>query len=283
MAVAEAPRAAALPRLDVTWAAAGALAPVTDSLTDAYGGTPRFPEPRSDRPAVIANFVSTLDGVVSYATPEAAGGGEVSGFFGPDRFVMGLLRAHADAVLVGAGTVRAAPSERWTPADVYPHGADAFATIRRARSLPPQPTTVVMTASGGLDPMHPGLCSPDTPVLLAHTSTNEPMGFAANVENLRVTGATDLLRTLCARGVRLLLCEGGPHLLAQLLRLGAVDELFLTVAPQIAGRTAEQPRLALAEGEAFNVADAPWWRLQSLHRVGSHLFLRYAHEGPKGE
>lgn len=276
MAVAELPRTAGLPRLEVAWAAPGALDPATEAVSAAYGGTPSFPQPRADRPAVIANFVSTLDGVVSYATPEAAGGGEVSGFFGPDRFVMGLLRAHADAVLVGAGTVRAAPSERWTPADVYPDAADAFAAIRHARSLPPQPATVVMSSSGDLHPMHPGLSSPDTPVLLAHTGTKVPMGFAPNIETLQVTNAPDLLSELRQRGVRLLLCEGGPHLLGQLLADGAVDELFLTVAPQIAGRSADQERLALVEGTAFTVGDAPWWQLRSLHRSGDHLFLRYA-------
>jgi riboflavin biosynthesis pyrimidine reductase len=77
------------------------------------------------------------------------------------------------------------------------------------------------------------------------------------------------------RGFGLVLCEGGPHLLGSLLERDLVDELFLTVAPQIAGRSHRAPRLTLAEGIAFSVGDAPWWRLVSLARSGEHLFLRY--------
>jgi len=276
VAVADPQAAVTLPRLELDWAAPGALDSPAGPLGAAYGGSPRFPSSRADRPAVIANFVSTLDGVVSYATPEAAGGGEISGFFATDRFVMGLLRAHADAVLVGAGTVRAAPTERWTPADVFPAATDAYAGIRRAHGAAPQPMTVVLTSSADLDPVHPGLSDPDIPVLLAHTGEPAERGFAANVERLRVADAADLLKTLRRRGVELLLCEGGPHLMGELLRIDAIDELFLTVAPQIAGRDANHRRLPLVEGVAFGVDDAPWWRLRSLHRAQNHLFLRYA-------
>src|ERR1051326_3331512 len=87
---------------------------LTAALRERYGSDLRIPL-REDRPTVIANFVSTLDGVVSFQTPDAMGGGEISGFFEPDRFVMGLLRTLADAVLVGAGTLRAAPKHRWIP------------------------------------------------------------------------------------------------------------------------------------------------------------------------
>src|SRR5215216_7231822 len=59
------------------------------------------------RPHVIGNFVSSLDGVVSLGIPGKAGGGEISGFNPHDRMVMGVLRAAADVVVVGAGTLRA--------------------------------------------------------------------------------------------------------------------------------------------------------------------------------
>lgn len=76
---------------------------------------------------MVANFVSTLDGVVAFDTDESSGGGEVSGFFDPDRFVMGLLRAMADVVLVGAGTVRSAPTHEWTARRVHPASAALYA------------------------------------------------------------------------------------------------------------------------------------------------------------
>src|SRR3954447_24032099 len=69
-----------------------------------YSGDLRFPA-HSDQTYVIGNFVSTLDGVVSFEIPGESGGGEISGFNKGDRFIMGLLRASADAIVVGAGTL----------------------------------------------------------------------------------------------------------------------------------------------------------------------------------
>jgi 5-amino-6-(5-phosphoribosylamino)uracil reductase len=70
-------------------------------LAELYDGGLTLTVPE-DRPLVVGNFVSTLDGVVSYALPGKSGGEEMSGFNPADTFVMGLLRAHADAVLSGA-------------------------------------------------------------------------------------------------------------------------------------------------------------------------------------
>ncbi len=77
------------------------------------------------------------------------------------------------------------------------------------------------------------------------------------------------------RGFELVLTEGGPHLFGQLVGAHLVDELFLTLAPQIAGRSAETPRLGLVEGTAFTVDGAPWSQLVDLRRSGNHLFARY--------
>ena len=75
----------------------------------------------------------------------------------PDRFVMGLLRACADAVLVGAGTLRGSPRTRWTAEHAYPPAAPLYAELRRRRGRPPQPTLAVLSGSGRIDPQHPGL------------------------------------------------------------------------------------------------------------------------------
>ncbi len=71
-----------------------------------------------------------------------------------------------------------------------------------------------------------------------------------------------------------------PTLFGGLLGARLVDELFLTVAPQVAGRTADMPRLALVDGLAYPAGGAPWARLDSIRRSGSHLFLRYALNDP---
>ena len=77
-------------------------------------------------------------------------------------------------------------------------------------------------------------------------------------------------------GVRMALNEGGPLVLASFLAAGVVDELFLTLAPQLVGRTIATPRRSLVEGVAFSPADAPNAQIFSVKQAGNHLFLRYA-------
>ena len=254
------------------------------SLHDAYDGELRIPL-HTDRPTVVANFVSTLDGVVAFDVDGSSGGGEVSGFFDPDRFVMGLLRAMADVVLVGAGTVRAAPTHEWTARRVHPASAVLYAKWRARMGISkPQPTTMVVTASGTLDPRHPGLSAPDVPVIVATTRAGARRStstrLASNV-SIEVAGSGDrvmapkLLDIARSLGARLVLCEGGPHLVGDLMGAGMVDELFLTFAPQVAGRDDRAPRLGFVAGRAFPIAEAPWAGLVSVRRAADHLFLRY--------
>ena len=100
-----------------------------------------FPE-HDDRPYVIGNFVSTLDGVVSFEVPGKSGGGDISGFNEADRFIMGLLRASADAAIVGSGTLReVAQGHLWLAEHVYPEARDQYARYRRQRLNKPQSTT----------------------------------------------------------------------------------------------------------------------------------------------
>ncbi len=258
-------------------------------LRHGYAGELGIPL-RPDRPTVVANFVSTLDGVVAFDADGSSGGGEVSGFFDPDRFVMGLLRAMADVVLVGAGTVRAAPTHEWTARRVHPASAALYAEWRRRIGAEgPQPTTIVATASGGLDPHHPGLSAPDVPVIVATTTVGatraRSAGLAANV-TVEVPGAGDrvtahqLVEIAAGAGARLILCEGGPHLIGDLVDAGLLDELFLTIAPQVAGRDERAQRLGFVAGRAFGVADAPWAELVSVRRAADHLFLRYRFDHP---
>ena len=160
---------------------------------------------------------------------------------------MGLLRATADAVLVGAGTVRSGHHHVWTPGHVHPASAPAYAAWRAQLGLPhPQPTTVIVSASGRIDPAHPGLHAADVPVVLLTTDAGAAwlrrIDLPAAVEVV-VAGDDErveedaILAALAARDLDLVVCEGGPRLLGGLVGAGLVDELFLTIAPQIAGRT----------------------------------------------
>ena len=235
---------------------------------------------------MVANFVESLDGVVALGVG-GSGGGEISGFFEPDRFVMGLLRSLADAVVVGAGTMRNAPTHEWTPRRVDKAYTEAYEGLRRELGLAPQPTTVLVTGSGDIDPRHPALTAPDVPVIIATTADGARRIAAGDLSpHVRVepVGEGDcvaperIVEILTRERFVLALCEGGPHLLGDLLSIDALDELFLTLAPQLIGRDEGARRLAFVEGFGFPPEQGRWLELVSVHRAGSHLFLRHRME-----
>jgi len=254
------------------------------ALSRRYGGELVVPL-RTDRPTIVANFVSTLDGVVAFDTEGRSGGGEISGFHEPDRFVMGLLRALSDVVVVGAGTVRAAPDHAWTAGHVHPASAGEFSAWRNDIGVATShPMTIVMTNRGDVPRDHPGLRSSAIPVTILTTEAGarkvRRLAFGPNVV-IRTPASgdrvqpSDVVAAAAELGGRLILCEGGPHILGQFVQARMLDELFLTLAPQLAGRTTHLPRLGLIEGAAFGVPDAPWAHLTSAHASGDHLLLRY--------
>src|SRR5215208_1527738 len=118
-------------------------------LAAVYGDL-RFPA-HPGRPHVFGNVVATLDGVVSLGIPGKAGGREISGDDPHDRLVIGLLRAVADVVIVGAGTFRASARRRWTAQAAYPTLDGAFAELRANLGKTESPLNVVVTRSGDLD------------------------------------------------------------------------------------------------------------------------------------
>lgn len=255
-------------------------------LADRYDGDLRIPL-RPDRPTVIANFVETLDGIVAMDAHGATGGGEVSGFSPTDRFVMGLLRALADVVLVGASTIRSSGRATWTPGGVFPDAARAYAALRAELGLAAAPTILIATSSGDLDPGLPVFQARDVPIVIAAplvvAGRLSRQAFGANV-TVEPTGADgpEMLPALVdiawRLGARVILSEAGPHLFAALVGAGLVDELFVTVSPQLAGRANGSGRLAMVEGAALWPTQPRWARLRSVRRAGDHLFQRYQFE-----
>jgi riboflavin biosynthesis pyrimidine reductase len=238
-----------------------------------------------DRPTIVANFVSSIDGVVALGTTEVnTGGGEISGFSEADRYMMAMLRALADVVVVGAGTVRVGRRHVWTATYLLPALADDFASWRSEMWLTPQPTTIIVTASGNIDATHAGLNAPGVPVIIATTPAGAArladlplapnVGVAAVGSEGRVPAGA-ILEVIRATGARLALCEGGPHLFGELLRARLVDELFLTMAPQVAGRDPSVHRLGLVEGTSFGEGRGRWATLSAIRRAGDDLFMRY--------
>jgi len=241
------------------------------ALTAGYGGAIGF---RS--PTLYANFVTSLDGVVAVddAPPSA-----ISGKSEADRFVMGLLRACAEAVVIGAGTLRAEPRHLWTPAHIHPPLAEAYAELRASLGLDTVPRLVVLTGSGDVDPSLPAF---ELGALVVTTEAGArglrgrlPSASAVATVPGDGVGPRDVLSIMEAEGAGLVLTEGGPTVLASFLSEKLVDDLFLTLSPRIAGRDGNAHRLGLVEGRAFDPRALPAAELLGVKRHESHLFLRY--------
>jgi len=177
-----------------------------------------------DRPYVAVNMVSTLDG-------RAATDGDTRGLGGDqDRELFHLLRTAADAILVGAGTVRI---ERYAEAVKN----DDLRARRERHGLDPEQPTVIVSARLVLPSDLPLLQAPGAPVIIATAADHELEGVAANVTYERTADDLKLLlaRLRADHGIRSLICEGGPTLVSYMLAAGLIDEFFLSFAPKFAG------------------------------------------------
>jgi riboflavin-specific deaminase-like protein len=216
-------------------------------------------QPLEDRPLVATNFAVTVDGRATI--------GGVSGPIGSDADteMLARLRTRFDAVMIGAGTMRAERYGRVVP--------DQEQRERRERlGLPHDPLMVIV--SGRLDlPWDAPLFTTDGGRVLIFTAAEtDPPQSATSVEVVRHEGAVNLAKAMRQlreeREVRALICEGGPHLHAQLQDEGLVDELFLTIAPKLSGEGA--PRIL--EGSLHGVLEL---ELAWLLEEDGELFARY--------
>jgi riboflavin biosynthesis pyrimidine reductase len=240
------------------------------ALSAAYGGALRLPGK-----CLFANFVASLDGVV--ALPGDTESGQIiSGRNSADRFVMGLLRAVAGAVLLGAGTFRKSGPHLWLPERIYPAGEAAFKQLRAQLGLAEQPQFVLISGSGTIDPSEPAIEGAwifTTPKGEAKLRRELPASARLTVHDADHVSFSAVLGAVQAAGHARILTEGGPSLFAQLVRERLLDQLFLTTSPALFGRFAGDARKSLAEG--LDLSGAPF-ELASLRRHGSHLFLSYA-------
>ena len=238
-----------------------------EQLRSAYGGSFGL---RDD--CVYANFVASVDGVVALRAEEESGH-IISGGSEADRFVMGLLRACADVVVLGAGTFRKAAGHLWHAEAIHPAAAPQFAELRRRLGLKPQPPLVVVTATGEIDPAQPALRDAvivTTPAGEARLKGRVPASTRFESGPIRLA---DVIERLRARGHRRILTEGGPTLASQLVEAGLLDELFLTRSPALFGRMPADGRKGLIDGVDLSGRAVD---LLGVRRHESYLFLRYA-------
>lgn len=218
--------------------------------------------PDDHPPWLRVNSVASIDGAA-----------EVGGRSGPlsspvDQRLMGLLRTQCDALLLGAGTLRIEgygpllldkQQRRW----------------RVARGLPEHPTLVVVSDALALEATHASLAdAPTRPVILTRGQAPTPRRTAlATVADVITVGddRVDLaagLRLLHRRGLRHLLCEGGPQLLGALAATDLIDEVCLTLSPALTGGAASR----IVTGPV-----SPLRQMSLAHAAtfDNFLFLRY--------
>lgn len=224
-----------------------------------------------DRPYVIANMVASVDG-------RATLGGRSGGLGNDTDHELFLdLRTQTDAVMAGTATLAI---ERYGPLI----RSAARREQRRALGLEETPAAVTATRSMELPVQVPLFQDPDSRIIVLTSSERPPPPCPATLFAERVgDGAIDLVagmkRLREAHGIRSLLLEGGPTLLAAMTAAGVVDELFLTGSPTLVG-SSDQP--AILEGPALE--EPIELELVSLLRDGSYLFARYrrrANSNPK--
>ncbi len=254
--------------------------PLPAELQAVYG---RWPLPRGKtRPYTYVNFVTSRDGRVSFNEPGKSSGGPISGDNRHDRWLMGLLRTRADAVLIGASALAYAPRQTWSGAGIFPDDAATWAILRQMEGRAPVALHVIATRSGTIRPQSPVIQDPGVPAVVVSGDegiqrAREQVGAAPNVA-FRSTGVRLDFHSLIQQlgsdfGVKTLLSEAGPHVYGALLEAGAVDDEFLTLSPIVAGSSAGHWRPGLVEGVAFPPDRPPRSRLLAVFRAGDHLFL----------
>jgi len=258
-----------------------------------------FPPPPAGRPWIYSNFVQSLDGVSSLLGKHASGG-DISQS-SDDRWLMDLLRAHADAILLGMNTLREEQRLRGPESrGIVFRVADATLRDLRTTLGKGRERNIVITKAADLDLSRHKVFDGD--VVDASILTSP-----AGAERLRAQGGhphvaiiaagdgenLDLPRAIAKLreelGIEYLLCEGGPTVYGNLARADLVDEKFMTVAPIETGQAvpAEQERSMEEQtipvllrptvfgGPGFTSDHVTRWRWMSCRKAGDHQFNRY--------
>jgi riboflavin biosynthesis pyrimidine reductase len=256
-----------------------------------------FPASPGGRPWIFSNFAVTMDGLVSLLGDESSGGDIAR--LDEDRWLMDLLRAHADAVMLGMGTLR----EETRLGRPRPRGpifrvVDPAMQQLRRRLRRGRERNILVTAHGDFQMSDYAVFdseSVDVTILTTHAGAarlERQPGRNPKVDILAVDSADStnkgvdlplamsLLRERYS--IEYLLCEGGPTLYSQLLLAGMMDEKFVTVAPIEAGQSVpEGLRPTVLPHVGVRRDDAIRWRWLSCRKLEDYQFHRYRrlHDG----
>ncbi len=271
--------------------------PLPRHIKERYGpfGLPAPADAR--RPYISSNFVMGLDGRASFRELEGRTDGNTVSRSREDRWLMDFLRAHHDAQLIGASTLREEPNpEGWG----WDYGIDdEELRIYRQETLGlGRQKVLILSGSGNIDLTLRIFSSPRVEpwIITAHEgqknlrSQLERLGREGTIKILSVGEGTrvdlaavsQLLRQ--EHGIRTLLCEGGPILYEEFLKNQLIDEDFRTMSLQVLGESTKPgiDRPTAYGRVSYTPGTAPWFRLISLHyALPHHAFFRLRYEGPR--
>ncbi len=270
--------------------------PIVDPVLEPYGNL-SFPAVQAKRPWTYANFVQSMDGIASFKGKHASGGDIAQSM--EDKWLMNVLRAHADAILLGMNTLveetHNLPMLNGGRGPVYRTEGEELRGLR-TRLGKAREKVIFATSSATIDPAAYRIFDGDeVDAFVLTTAAGADKLSGKHVQTL-VSGshgtvdlpaAMEMLRQ--DLGIKLLLCEGGPTLYGNMARVGLIDEKFVTVSPMEAGllvppeqepseeekRNPPRSRPTTFTAIGFTSENFPWWRWMSCRRVGSHQFNRY--------
>ncbi len=276
---------------------------VDDPVLEPYGNF-SLPAVQAKRPWIYANFVQSMDGIASFKGKHASGGDIAQSM--EDKWLMNVLRAHADAIFLGMNTLveetQNLPMLNGGRGPVYRTEGEELRDLRK-RLGKAREKVIFATNSATIDPAAYKIFDGDEVdafVLTTAAGADKLSGkhvqtlVADSHATVNLPAAMEMLRR--DLGIKLLLCEGGPTLYGNMARAGLIDEKFVTVSPMEVGllvppgqepseeEKQNPPRIRPTTFTAigFTKENVPWWRWMSSRRVGSHEFNRYRRDRTDG-
>jgi len=248
-------------------------------IKDIYRGDWRIPMEGQYR---YSNFVVSHDGKSSFSIPGHEGGGDISGFNRHDQWIMALCRSRADAVIVGANTLRSEPAHKWTAQFIFPDDAELFDELRGRESRKRFPYQIFVTNSGDLNAEAAVFQDMDLEVLIAAPTKSLDKIQQLGLRNAHIiengVSRVDLaaLHQILEEkfGVKTVLCEGGPKFYGSMIAEKLIDEEFLSISPIMVGSTREEYRPGLIDGIVFPPKNQYSGTLMSVRKADDLLFLR---------